>query len=135
MKTLDDFTATVPSDLRDQAAAAGCVEAGFGAGPGCIAGKVEAFDPPAPLSDAVAWVHARSHFYKRAHIRLADGFVLWFGPRGFDRAERRSAAPLPGLVVRTTDPTSDDSNGSLDGFGGFAYPLNVGNRCQEWRLP
>ena len=111
MKTLDDFLATLPSDLRDPAVAAGCVEVGFGAGPGCMAGKVEAFDPPAPLPDAVAWVHARSHFYRRAHIRLSDRFVLWFGPRGFDRAERRSAAPRPGLVVRTINPTSADSDG------------------------
>ncbi len=111
MKTLDDFLATLPSDLRDQAVAARCVEAGFGAGPGCMAGKVEAFDPPATLPDAVAWVHARSHFYKRAHIWLSDGFVLWFGPWGFDRAEQRSAAPRPGLVVRTRSPSSGDSDG------------------------
>jgi len=111
MTTLDDFTATVPAELRDRASATGCVEAGFGAGPGCMAGKVEAFDPPAPLPDAVAWVHARSHFYKRAHIRLSDGFVLWFGPWGFDRAEQRSEAPRPGLAVRARSSSSGDSEG------------------------
>ena len=111
MKTLDDFLATLPSNLRDRAAATGCTEAGFGAGPGCMAGKVETFDPPAALPDAVAWVHARSHFYKRAHIRLTDGFVLWFGPWGFDRAEQRSEAPRPGLVVRTRGVACGDRDG------------------------
>lgn len=47
MTTLDDFLATIPPHLHNRAAATGCAEAGFGAGPGCSAGRVRALDPPA----------------------------------------------------------------------------------------
>lgn len=101
MKSLSDFLATIPTALQERAAAMRCAEAGFGAGPGCVAGAVERFPTPAALEEAVTWVHARSHLYKRAHIRLTTGAVLWFGPAGFERAEESAVSPGPGLVMPT----------------------------------
>jgi hypothetical protein len=95
-----DILGTIPAEWHERAAAAGCLEAGFGAGPACVAGKIHKFDPPASLEEAAAWVQGWAGVLKKAHIQLGDGHVLWFHRSGFWRAEWRETAPRQGVVVR-----------------------------------
>ena len=97
-----DLLGTIPAEWRERGAAAGCSEAGFGAGPSFVAGKVKNFDPPASLEEAVAWVQHYAGVMKAGHVRLVDGHILWFRSYGFTRAERRETPPRPGVVIRHT---------------------------------
>jgi hypothetical protein len=75
------------------------VEAGFGAGPGCVAGEVRTFDPPVPVPDALAWLERYCHVLLRAHVRLDDGRRLTFERCGAITLRADGAACRPGLLV------------------------------------
>jgi len=76
------------------------LEAGFGAGPGCVGGKVEPFDPPASIEDGLLWLAQYASVFKAAHLRLENGSVLWFDRWGFKRRDDSDRpAPRPGLEV------------------------------------
>jgi hypothetical protein len=105
-----DLEATLPPELLDELHGHEVLEAGFGAGPGCVAGKIERFEPPVPLARGLAWIARWSGVLRKAHLQLDDGSVLWFEPGRFvrwDRAPQRP--PRPGLVVH--HPPEDPAGG------------------------
>ena len=91
---------SLPSEKIKCADQPAVVEAGFGAGPGCVAGKIEKFESPVSLEDGLHWISSYSHVLKAAHLRLVDGSILWFDRWGFTRRDDgKQPAPRPGVVV------------------------------------
>lgn len=92
------------------------IEAGFGAGPGSVAGKVTRFDTPVDLETALNWVETYRDIFRAAHVMLHDRTVLWFDPNGYTRyhATPVSAPPRPGVVV-SCKPTSGKPDDLLSG--------------------
>jgi hypothetical protein len=88
--------AQVRSDLRDVRARA----AGFGAGPSLVARKTHAFRKPVPAQLAFGWLERYRDVYKRAHVRMGNGAVLWMLRDSFEGVEsdeslRESDTPAP----------------------------------------
>ena len=61
------------------------LEAGFGAGPGCVAGKIEKFEALVSIEEGLYWIARYANVLKSAHLRLEDGSILWFNRWGFIR--------------------------------------------------
>ena len=100
-KQVELWISTIPQEVLVEAEELRVTEAGFGAGPGCCAGKVEPFGKPVPLTEGLGWIAGYTGVLKAAHLRLTDGSVLWFRPSEFMRwAPGEQPAPRPGLVVR-----------------------------------
>ena len=94
------WIATIPEEVLEEVGELRVMEAGFGAGPGCCAGKVEQFDEPVPMSEGLRWIAGYAHALKAAHLRLTDGSVLWLWRSGFMRwAPGEQSPPRPGLEV------------------------------------
>jgi len=91
---------STPEEVLASVADLKVTEAGFGAGPGCCAGKVEQFNKPVPVQEGLRWIVDYSGVLKAAHLRLTDGSVLWFWRSGFMRwAPGEQSPPRPGLMV------------------------------------
>ncbi len=92
---------SIPKEVLDAVRDLGVMEAGFGAGPGCCAGKVEQFGAAVTIAEGLRWIADYAHVLKAAHLRLTDGSVLWFRRSEFMRwAPGEQSPPRPGLVVR-----------------------------------
>jgi len=80
------------------------LEAGFGAGPGCVAGKIEKYEPPVSIEDGLGWLSSYATIFKPAHLRLEDGSVLWLWQSGCMRwAHGKQSPPRPGVEVGGLD--------------------------------
>ena len=91
---------TIPEAVLDEVRELRVTEAGFGAGPGCCAGKVEQFETPVSITYGLNWIAGYACVLKPAHLRLTDGSVLWFWRSGFMRwAPGEQQPPRPGLEV------------------------------------
>jgi hypothetical protein len=75
------LASTVPEHIRSTTARV--VEVGFGAGPGFAAISIKSCLPPITLEDALAYLERYRDVFKRGHITLSDGTLMWFLPDGF----------------------------------------------------
>ena len=99
-----DFPEDVLEDIDGQLV----LEAGFGAGPGCVAGKIEKYEPPVSIEDGLGWLSSYATIFKAAHLRLEDGSLLWLWPSGCMRwAHGKQSPPRPGLEVGGLDVHSE----------------------------
>ena len=90
----------LPEDVQEDIDGLMVLEAGFGAGPGCVAGKIEKYEPPVSIEEGLKWLSRYATVFKAAHLRLEDGSVLWLDRAGFLRYEEgERPAPRPGVVV------------------------------------
>ena len=88
----------LPDDLQEQINGLLILEAGFGAGPGCVGGKIEEFEPPVSIEKGLRWLSRYATIFKASHLPLEDGSVLWFNRWGFlRRDEGGRPAPRPGV--------------------------------------
>ena len=98
---------TIPRDIWREVRQARVLEAGFGAGPACVAGLTETFTEPATVEDGLVWLSRYAGSLKIAHLQLEDLSVLFFEPLEFRRWDRtRRAPPRAGVIV--THPARDD---------------------------
>lgn len=77
--------ATIPAEIRAQLGDRRATQVGFGAGPGCVAVKLQRLWPPVSIEDALAWLEGYRTTFRRGHVRLEDGARLFFDPTGFRR--------------------------------------------------
>ncbi len=93
---LRDIPPTIWREVRQQEV----VEAGFGAGPACVAGRTETFVEPVSIEEGLGWLSRHAGVLRVAHLQLEDRSVLFFEPLGFRRWDRtRQAPPRAGIVV------------------------------------
>jgi hypothetical protein len=99
-----EFISTIPAEVLEDIQERKVIEAGFGAGPSCVAGKVQVFPDPVELAEGVAWIEKYCHIMKAAHLLLDDRTVLWFHPTGFKRYEQTpvNKPPRPGVEITTS---------------------------------
>lgn len=101
----NDFIATIPAEVMRLIENKKVVEAGFGAGPGCVAGKIQKYPKPVELAKGISWIKNYRHVLKAAHLLLDDRTTLWFRYDGFKRYDQTPSGnlPRPGVEVKTTD--------------------------------
>lgn len=99
------FEHLIPADILERVSKLRVIDAGFGAGPSCIAGMGHSFDPPVSFEEGMAWLEQYFNSLRRGHLRFVDGTTLWFDSTGFDRYDEEVSdeLPRPGVVVPTTD--------------------------------
>ena len=96
---------TIPREIWREVGQARVLEAGFGAGPGCVAGLTETFTEPASVEDGLVWLSRYAGFLRIAHLQLEDLSVLFFEPLGFRKWDQtRRARPRAGVVVTHPAP-------------------------------
>ena len=96
---------TIPREIWREVGHARVLEAGFGAGPGCVAGLTETFTEPASVEDGLVWLSRYAGFLRIAHLQLEDLSVLFFEPLGFRKWDQtRRARPRAGVVVTHPAP-------------------------------
>jgi hypothetical protein len=98
-----ELITTIPADVMELIQNKKAVEAGFGAGPGCVAGQVQKFVEPVELAEGIYWIEMYRQTLRAAHIMLDDRTVLWFHRDGFNRYEEtpRDKPPRLGVTVKT----------------------------------
>jgi len=79
------WIASIPTNLLESLEDRNVVEYGFRAGPSFIGG--ETWKGPSTLEEAVRRLVRYRGSLRRAHVQL-DDVRLWFGPDGFERADR-----------------------------------------------
>ena len=99
------FIDTIEKDLRTKLGDRRVVQVSFGAGPSCVAGKVERFDTPVTFGEALAWLDQYAHVLTRGHLSFEDGSGLWVERSGSCRYVEKSPPQEPGVVV--THPKED----------------------------
>lgn len=99
-KTIDEWLASIPTDVRRLIDEKPVLEAGFAAGPSFVAGRHESFAPPISLTEALRWLFRFRHMLRGAHVWFDDESGLWLDRHGFTRYDDQPASPpRPGVVV------------------------------------
>jgi hypothetical protein len=98
-----ELITTIPADVMQMIKDKKVIEAGFGAGPSCVAGKVQEYSEPVELAEGVSWIGNYCHVMKAAHLLLDDLTKLWFHCDGFTRYDQTPSGkpPRPGAEVIT----------------------------------
>ena len=92
---------TIPHEIWREIGQARVLEAGFGAGPGCVVGLTEAFTEPVSIEGGLRWLSRYAGALRIAHLQFEDQSTLFFEPLGFKRWDQtRRAPPRAGVVVR-----------------------------------
>ncbi len=96
----------LPQNVFEKIEDLNVIDVGFAAGPGCVAGKWQSFDPPVPFAEALIWLEPYRRVLKRGHFRFEDGSTLWIDSNGFSRYDEKSSAdlPRPGIVLSADNP-------------------------------
>jgi hypothetical protein len=94
---------TIPADLLAEVDGVSVCEYGFGAGPGCICGKVCKHTEGCSFDQAIIFLEKYRHVLRRAHIKFSSGLVFWFRRECFDRSEFKVSPERlrPGLTCVT----------------------------------
>ena len=95
----------IPKYVFEKVSELNVIDVGFGAGPSCVAGKWQSYDPPVPFAEALNWLERYHHVLKRGHLRFENGSTLWIDSNGFKRYEDKSSAalPHPGILIHTKE--------------------------------
>ena len=105
---------TIPREIWREVGRQKVLEAGFGAGPGCVAGLTETFSEPASVEDGLVWLSRYAGSLRIGHLQIEDLSVLFFEPLGFKRWDQtRRAPPRAGVVVTHPAPRGFDDEGSM----------------------
>ena len=90
------WRATLPSSLQPLVREPWVEQAGFGAGPGFVAGRRHTFKSPVMITDGLAWLALYASVFRVAHLRLVDGTTLFFDRASYT-SSRDGGRPRPGL--------------------------------------
>ena len=84
METLQSY---IPEEIWDKVKDKKVTEAGFGAGPACMVGDKENFNPPANINKAFKWLEKYRSKFVKCHIEFKDKSRLWFDRTSFMKYE------------------------------------------------
>jgi hypothetical protein len=100
-----DLISTIPADVMCLIENKKVIEVGFGAGPGCVTGRIQKHPIPVDLAEGISWIEKNSDTMKAGHLLLDDLTTLWFYSYGFTRYEQspNEKPPRPGVEVKTAD--------------------------------